>query len=395
MIKHISVLILFASTVLANDWFNMNPAVHPGQRQDGHLTYDSESDRVILFGGHTYSGASNQTWSYDLNNNDWQQMSNAPSAMSFHEIAYDSIYDRVIAFYGGTTMAYDFNTNTWQNMNPSPAPAANWGAMMAYDIESEKLILFGGGGSSGGNYFSYRETWIYDYQTNTWTLLDTTGPPQREYGAMVYDSESDRIVLFGGEYDGNQGFLDDTWVYDYNTNTWLEQNPSLYPSARRLHGMAYDSERDCVVLYGGGSYQTWEYDLNSDTWLQISTGNNPGANSTVGLTYDSESKSTVLFGGQQGATYFDETWVYPNQIGIEENSIVKEKKLTVYPNPFIKSCRISGNQSQIEIFDVSGRLVNKISGEIWNGEDMTGRMVKSGVYFLKVKGSGRIKAIKL
>lgn len=398
MIKKISVMVVFVSIALANNWFNMNPAVHPSARQDGHLVYDSESDRVVLFGGRTTSGASYETWSYDLNNNIWEQMSDAPMTMSFHALVYDSAYDRVIAFYGGVTMAYNFNTDTWEDMIPSPAPAANWGAMMAYDVESSKLILFGGGGGSGGNYFSYRETWTYDYQTNTWTLLDTTGPPCREYGSMVYDSESDLIVLFGGEYDGNQGYLDDTWVYDYNTNTWLEKNPTQHPSARREHGMAYDSERDSVVLYGGdsGPYETWEYDLNTDAWVQITTADLPGASDNVGLTFDSESKRVVLFGGQYLATYFDETWIYPDQeVGIEEYAKVKMRKLTIYPNPFIKSCKISENRSQVEIFDVSGRLINRISGEIWNGEDLNGNVVKSGVYFLKIEGNERIKVIKL
>ncbi len=291
MIKKISVMVVFASMALANNWFNMNPAVHPNARQDGHLVYDSESDRVVLFGGRTTSGASYETWSYDLNNNIWEQMSDAPMAMSFHALVYDSAYDRVIAFYGGVTMVYNFNTDTWEDMNPSPAPAANWGAMMAYD-----------------------------------------------------------------------------------------------------------SERDSVVLYGGdgGPYETWEYDLNTDAWMQITTANLPGASDNVGLTYDSESKSVVLFGGQYLATYFDETWVYPDsEVGIEEYAKVKMRKLTIYPNPFVKSCKIPENRSRVEIFDVSGRLINRISGEIWNGEDMNGNMVKSGVYFLKIKGNGRIKVIKL
>jgi len=35
----------------ANNWTNMNPSTYPGARQYHAMAYDSESDRVILFGG--------------------------------------------------------------------------------------------------------------------------------------------------------------------------------------------------------------------------------------------------------------------------------------------------------------------------------------------------------
>src|SRR5437660_1798272 len=35
---------------------------------------------------------------------------------------------------------------------------------------------------------------------------------------MVYDSQSDRVVLFGGSLGAT--FLADTWEYDFNANSW-------------------------------------------------------------------------------------------------------------------------------------------------------------------------------
>jgi hypothetical protein len=41
-------------SILANTWTNMNPSTHPGARSGHAMAYDSESDRVILFGGYYF-----------------------------------------------------------------------------------------------------------------------------------------------------------------------------------------------------------------------------------------------------------------------------------------------------------------------------------------------------
>ena len=85
-------------------------------------------------------------------------------------MAYDAGSDRGILF-GGTggseTWAYDFNSNTWTKMNPVVHPSGRWGHVMAYDEESKRVVLFGGGtGITPSN-----ETWAYDFNSNTWTHM--------------------------------------------------------------------------------------------------------------------------------------------------------------------------------------------------------------------------------
>lgn len=92
--------------------------------------------------------------------------------------------------------------------------------------------------------------------------------------ALAYDSESDRIIMFGGYTHLNTaGLQDETWTYDYNTQTWTKMNP-VGGLERILHQMVYDSESDLVVLFGGAvdphrhEYidETWVYDYNEDEW---------------------------------------------------------------------------------------------------------------------------------
>lgn len=49
----------------------------------------------------------------------------------------------------------------------------------------------------------------------------------------VYDSESDRAIIFGGSIKNLEVGYNDTWSYDYNTNTWTNMSPATNPPASR------------------------------------------------------------------------------------------------------------------------------------------------------------------
>src|SRR5439155_196202 len=119
-----------------------------------------------------------------------------------------------------------------------PTPPARSGHAMAYDSQSDRLVLFGGGSSSGGVFVLVDDTWAYDFNTSTWTAMNPAVAPRlRESSAMAYDSQADRVILFGG-----YGGYNDTWAYDFNTNTWTDTNPVVEPPGRWGHALAYDSQ---------------------------------------------------------------------------------------------------------------------------------------------------------
>jgi len=72
------------------------------------------------------------------------------------------------------------------------------------------------------------------------------------------------------------GELDDTWAYDYNTNTWTEMAPEFSPGLRSWHSMAYDAATQKVVFFGGAPRRdplfhddTWLYDPSANTWSPL------------------------------------------------------------------------------------------------------------------------------
>lgn len=256
-----------------NLWSWLNPVSEPTRLLGSQLVYDEESDRVISYGGGEGLG--------------------------------------LTAVGVGDTWAYDFNNNYWEQL--SAGPLRRFGARMAYDSESDKVILFGGSdldfvsGSQGDQSVSYNETWVYDLNTDTWTNMQPDlSPPGRWYQPMAYNSTADLVILWGGtDYAGNPADDGTVWAYDYNTNTWEEFSPSEGPNpepGREGAGMVYDQESDKLILYGGDAFgsETWAYDIEDNSWTLMDDANSPAGAlnlSFFAFVYDDDLDLVYLSGG--------------------------------------------------------------------------------------------------
>ena len=298
------------------------------------LAYDAESDRFIMFGGQSgdynlETSFNNETWAYDVIANKWTQMkpASAPSKRSDYGFVYDAKADRVILFGGFTynidplnwgfddTWAYDYNTDTWTEM--AKGPAGILGIRLAYDSESDRIILFGGWHMKNKRFFN--ETWVFDFNANTWTSMQPkVSPPGRNYQAMTYDSKADRVLVWGGMDEKSEKPVDESmWAYDFNTNTWNEMKPgtTVFPSGRDYTKMVYNAKADRTILYGGtrGGTETWAYDYNTNTWKYLAPAANPGVLIEAGLEYSPATDRVILFGGMILSTSYDmrdKTWSY-------------------------------------------------------------------------------------
>ncbi|MCX5977083.1 MAG: hypothetical protein NTV33_09730 [Coprothermobacterota bacterium] len=314
-------------------WTNLNPSNQPSTRYGHDMAYDSQSGKVILFGGSNTSGSGlNDTWAYDPAGNTWtnRSPSNSPPARSAYAMAFDSQSGKVI-LYGGVningtgylndTWAYDCASNTWTNRNPANPPPMRYIHAMAYDSQSGKVILFGGNGPTASTF--YNDTWAYDYAGNTWTNRNPVNPPPLRYNhAMAYDSQSGKVILFGGY--GVSGLLNDTWAYNYASNTWTNRNPSNPPPLRASHAMTYDGQIGQVILFGGddGKYiglnDTWAYDYATNGWTNCNPSNLPPGRWRLALAYDSQNGKAILFGGvnTNGTNLLNDTWALTFQTAV-------------------------------------------------------------------------------
>ena len=333
--------------LFSNTWTNVTQSVQPVARVTGSMTYDSESDYIVLFGGWEIDEWTiyTDTWTFDANTNTWTEITTTgPEIVG--DLVYDSEADRVV-FYGGAEdmdegldycrseiWTYNTNTETWEMKDQETKPSPRTRGEIVYDIESDRTILLG-----GGVYFGhgdpeelYHDCWVYDLNSNLWNNVDwdwqemtpLESPGLRTGSPLVYDIESDRMVVFSGwdslGYDGSR--YNDTFTYDYNTNTWTNMSPVVQPAGRGGHAMTYSQKDDTMIMFGGITghqtdydkfmADTWTYDLNTNTWTNMSPASNPTPRAFTSLAYDNKSDVFVLFGGWPGGwgNAHQDTWIY-------------------------------------------------------------------------------------
>ncbi|HEX9339766.1 MAG TPA: kelch repeat-containing protein [Thermoplasmata archaeon] len=305
------------------DWTNMDPSDAPAAFANMAMVYDSDAHRMIVFGGYVGGDhGTDETWAYDFDTNTWTDRNPDahPPAGWLDRAAYDSGSRQTILFggwvgtvsdgtYSNETWAYDFSSNTWTNLSPAEHPSARSRQGMAYDAQSARTILFGG--HTIENRYD-NETWAYDATQNRWTnMTPAVAPPGRRSPGMAYDSKADRIILFGGvQGPGLDSPYNDTWAYDFDTNTWTNVSPPESPSGKWGMGFSYDSGVDRCILFGGapgGDTYTWAYDSANNTWSLLRPHHSPPDHAFQGMAYDSQSARTIMFGGGSGDDYND-TW---------------------------------------------------------------------------------------
>jgi len=188
----------------------------------------------------------------------------------------------------------------------SPPPRGQGG--MVYDSNRNHIVLFGGYGTSE---CCLNDTWEYD--GTDWIQIHTNNsPPGRFVFSMAFDSARKRTVLFGGA--SLSSTLNDTWEYD-GTN-WVQKFPTDSPHIRYMHDMVYDSSRGVIVLFGGTWYDgqqghylgdTWEYD--GVNWVQKTPESSPSARAYHTMAFDTDREQTVLIGGLS-IDWWQYTWEY-------------------------------------------------------------------------------------
>lgn len=177
------------------------------------------------------------------------------------------------ATFSNETWAYDVAADAWERRDPAVSPPPRNLHAMAYDPMADRVIVFG----SGDELELLNDTWAYDYNTDTWTERSPDSAPEpRIYAAMAHDHGSGRMILFGGVHGEllDEDAFGDTWAYEYEDDAWAKLSPGTSPSPRGWHAMAYDGESDRMVMFGGGPLrseyddQTWTFDPVTEEWAR-------------------------------------------------------------------------------------------------------------------------------
>jgi hypothetical protein len=170
---------------------------------------------------------------------------------------------------------------------------------MVYADHLQRVVLFGGLTDPDAANIRYELGDTWEWSGTRWVQIFTAQSPAARSGpGMAYDSLRRQVILFGG-LQGRNNFFNDTWAY--RNREWVQIATPNAPAPRTLPGMAYDAVRDRVVMHGGADASgvlrdTWEFD--GTTWTRRSE-NGPAL---VGLSmvYDAARNRILMIGLTSG-----------------------------------------------------------------------------------------------
>lgn len=198
--------------------------------------------------------------------------------------------------------AYAQTCGSWMPDGPV-GPRPRYAQTMAFDSQLGAAYLFGGQHRSGAD---LDDTWLIAMVGGAPSFLPlSAGPSGREWSGSAFDSGRGRMVLFGGEADGDA--LGDTW--ELVGGTWLLASESG-PEPRSRPAMAYDAARGVTVLFGGYGTEnfqdTWEWD--GTVWTERATSGPPYDWYDSAMAYDPQHGYCVLLTDNQTWTWNGTTW---------------------------------------------------------------------------------------
>jgi hypothetical protein len=260
--------------VCANTWHRMNPTGALIGELSAGLVYDVDSDVTVALGFKHISV-------YDANTNAWTQPRNDNIGIGDGRIVpMGAVYDPISGLIITTdltdssldTWAYDVDTNTWTLIGrlwEQQGQDYTWFELLGYSQESDRLIF-----TSVDN-----TTALVDPRTGDQTLISTATPaisfgwPQAQYGPAA-----DTVYVAEGVWAEGTMFPDQICGFDPATSTWTScfgfPNGSRYESFAAMVG---DPINNRLVLINGvyGNFwvnadgNVWAMDLDTGVEIQL------------------------------------------------------------------------------------------------------------------------------
>jgi hypothetical protein len=291
----------------------------PENRIGPRMIYDPVNKQFLLYGGATWQNNRyhfyGELWSYQPETNTWTQIptTNQPLPRFNHMLTYIPQRHQLFLFGGWSTndkiddtWIYDIASSTWIQLHPTDHPSARSDASIAYDPTQDAVVLYSGYLQDDTH---TQDTWIYSFQEENWIQQHPANPPLGQYGHyMIYATETGQLLMYPGHWSIRaggvmieHGYGGNIWEYDIVEETWTEHQTDATPPGRYWGHIAYDSTMNRIILYGGHGAidydDTWVYNIDDGTWERAVQTIKPSKRGSVATAYDPENHIVVLFGG--------------------------------------------------------------------------------------------------
>jgi hypothetical protein len=222
------------------------------------MALDTRRNVLVLYGGIGLINENRYGDTWEWNGTAWSERPvDSPGTRDHHAMAFDEARGTMVMFGGQNaqrewiTSTWLYDGTTWRQADSTAHPPAVVHHAMAYDARRQRVVLYGGFGAE-----SRRLTTVWEWDGTGWHAMPTAVPgPVVSHHRMAYDAARGVTLLFGGT---------ETWSWD--GTTWRKL-ASTGPSERRVSAMAWDAQRERVVLFGGnGPGGAPPYSSFADTW---------------------------------------------------------------------------------------------------------------------------------
>ncbi len=336
-------------------WTQLSPTGTAPHVRTGHSSvYDSSNDRMIVFGGAYGTTTLADCWILTSANGlggtpAWIQLTVQGTApkVEFHSAVYNQTLNSMYVFAGtssGTKLQTSNHTFTLTGANGLQTGNSQWfiagppvrhSQSAFYDPSTGGIFVFGGQHSLNINFNDYqRDSGVITSSNVAWTKLLVSGtlPAPRFGHTGLYDSASNRMMVFGGSLSGSGPCVNDYWILKQanavGTLSWTSVSPSgSAPAPRLRHSSVYDPSTNSLIVFGGFDCTSTYF---NDVWI-LSNANNftgtpawthvlpagtpPSPRESSAAVYDPATNSMILFGGDAGSPIFNDVWVLSHANG--------------------------------------------------------------------------------
>jgi hypothetical protein len=310
-----------------------NVSKKPVPRIYHSMVYHSGAHKIFLFGGHSkhsWNDDLRDVWEYDIKDKKWKLSGEYGACHDSVQEAQSACYDSesnvvIVLNTSGETWAFYAESRKWKHMLPENPPPARCGHMMTYDSHSDRIVLFGGFRCSKVDDPPMNDTWTYNYNSNKWMNMNPANyPPARMYACMVFNNNSNKVVLWGGRC--LEPLTDNSlWEYDVRNNRWEQFIHHSQPDKSYAYPAGiYDSSSDVMYIFGGSILKSpfsgqqvnelWMYDFNTMFWEKIGLENLPPPVTIHSMVLNPKIREAIVFGGEINGMYSNEllqgTWKF-------------------------------------------------------------------------------------
>jgi RHS repeat-associated protein len=303
----------------------------PLPRTFPRMTYDARNGNTVLFSGDVEPGGTYfpDTWLWD--GTAWNQVfpATTPSGRISPAMSYDGNTNTVVLF-GGYVGAGRCNTltpqdnmcndtwtwdgTTWTQLHPAHSPPPLMAATMAYDAATGQLVLYGGtcrAASDPGCDATFTSTATWVWSGSDWSQQAPVQNPSRTSfdDRMAFDPDTGTIVLDVPNTNPHT-------IFTWDGGTWTP-HPAPELGAFLVNAVAYDTVTHSVLAQGNNCVSghaicdvqaTWSWDGQS--WSQLQVPQPAVRYVDWAMAYDRTSRQLVVFGGFEQSTGTDVNTTY-------------------------------------------------------------------------------------